>query len=93
MSDIRGWLDNLAHLEAKELNDPATLDALRGIGRDAGEEIDRLRAALRECANDLEAYVKAQYPAGSFKYPSLERKYISDMEPVRRALKLLGEEQ
>ena len=87
---LMGWLDRLAHLEQTETRDPRNIEAIRSIARDATARMEMLEAALRECANDLEAYVKAQYPAGSFKYPSLARKYENDMEPVRRAREILG---
>lgn len=80
MSDIvarlrKHWIDELSDDDMTE----------------AADEIDRLRDVLRQCADDLEAYVKAQYPAGSFVYPSLQRKYEADMEPVHRARSILPE--
>lgn len=55
-------------------------------------EIERLRAALTECADDLEASVKAEYQ-GTLDYPSQRRKFERDMEPVRKARALLGADQ
>ncbi len=53
--------------------------------------VEGLEAALRECADDLEAEVRAthgaDHPDGI--HPSQERKYERDMEPVDRARALL----
>ena len=52
-------------------------------------EIQRLRAALKECADDLEALVSAEYHDRA-KYPTIMRRYMRDIEPVRKARVLLG---
>jgi len=57
--------------------------------RNFGAEITRLRAALRECADDLETEIKARYPAQVQIYPSEKRRFDRDMEMVRRARELL----
>lgn len=55
----------------------------------AAREITALRDALRECANDLEVHVEQEY--GPLRgYPGYERKRSRDLEPVRRARELLG---
>lgn len=61
---------------------PITLNA-------AADEIARLRAALRECADDLASEIAARYPAEVLRYPSEQRRHDRDMEPVRRARELL----
>lgn len=48
-----------------------------------------LRTALLDCATDLQASVAAEY-ADTLHYPVMRRKYERDMEPVARAMKLLG---
>ena len=53
------------------------------------EEIERLRAALRECADDLEAYINAHY-GKTLDWPSQQRRYDRDMIPVVEARKLLN---
>jgi len=50
----------------------------------------KLRTALIDCANDLEASVDAEY-RGTLDYPSQRRKYDRDMEPVKRAREALGQ--
>lgn len=55
----------------------------------AADKIERLRAALKGCADDLEASVNAEY-RGTLDYPSQRRKYDRDMGPVIRARHLLG---
>ena len=50
----------------------------------AAAEIERLRAALRECADDLAAEIEARYPAPIRRaFSSEQRRYDRDMEPVR----------
>jgi len=61
---------------------PITLNA-------AADEIVRLRAVLRECADDLETEIKARYPAQVQIYPSEKRRFDRDMEMVNRARELL----
>ena len=52
-------------------------------------EIERLRAALKECADDLEAELNGRY-ANTLDYPSQRIKYDRDMTSVRAARTLLG---
>lgn len=47
-----------------------------------------LRAALKDCADDLEASVKHEYD-GVLDYPSMKLKFDRDMQPVLRARELL----
>lgn len=44
---------------------------------------------LRECAEDLEAYVNAEYAGTQDKYPSQRRRYDRDMLPVIHAKEIL----
>jgi hypothetical protein len=44
---------------------------------------------LRECAEDLEAYVEAEYAGTQNKYPSQKRRYERDMLPVIHAKQIL----
>jgi hypothetical protein len=54
-------------------------------------EIKRLREALKECADDLEAEVEARYSHGIKEHPAMAPKYARDMEPVVKARSLLAE--
>lgn len=49
-----------------------------------------LRAALKECADELEAEIEAHYK-GLLVYPVMQRKRARDLEIIDRARKLLGE--
>jgi hypothetical protein len=57
----------------------------------ANARIAALEAGLRECANDLVAYVNVEYPISlRDEYPEIyERQYVREMEPVVRARALL----
>lgn len=52
-------------------------------------QLDRLQAALKECANDLEAEIDARY--GRPVHPALAHQYERDMEPVQTARAILAE--
>lgn len=54
----------------------------------AADEIERLRAALKVCADDLASEIDARF-AGAQDHPALKVKYIRDMAPVVRARDLL----
>ena len=58
----------------------------------AHREIERLRAALRECANDLECELNGRYDQ-TLDYPSQRAKFDRDMQPVLAARKLLNSER
>ena len=47
-------------------------------------KMERMREALRNCADDLESELKARY-AGTLDYPSMKARYDRDMEPVVEA--------
>ena len=61
------------------------------LAEDMADEIERLRAGLARLIGSYEEYVRQQYPAGSFKYPAVMRKYEADMEPAQRAREILGD--
>jgi hypothetical protein len=61
----------------------------RDFYRSVKAEIERLRAALKECANDLESELNGHYQ-GTLDYPSQQCKFERDMEPVVAARKLLA---
>ena len=52
--------------------------------------LSRLADALRECSDDIECYVEANYPNRSA-YPSEMNKYNRDIRIVERARALLAE--
>lgn len=70
----------------------ARCEAYKGQVEAGAKEIERLREALKECADDLESLVKAEY-APMLDYPDKRRKYKRDLEPVIRARELLGNQQ
>ncbi len=55
------------------------------------EKIGRLRAALKECADDLEAELRDRYKLTMDTYPSEKHSFDRDMVPVLNARKLLDE--
>jgi hypothetical protein len=56
----------------------------------AADEVERLRAALRECAGDLEDELKARY--GSPPHPVMEGRFLRDMQTVTMARRLVDEQ-
>jgi hypothetical protein len=56
---------------------------------EAGAEIERLRAMVRALADDLESEVEGHYALVK-DHPAMTPKYERDMEPVRKARKILG---
>ena len=46
---------------------------------------------LRECSDDLQALIDAEYAGMQDKYPTMQRKYQRDIEPVTRARNLIAE--
>jgi len=64
---------------------------VHAVMQDAADEIARLRAALRECADDLERKVWALFPVGrlGIRLPPDQERYNDHMAPVRRARELL----
>lgn len=57
----------------------------------AADEIERLRVALKECADDLEAHVEGDYNSIG-RHPGMNRRYERDITPVRTARALLNEQ-
>jgi len=51
------------------------------IMRDDLSEIERLRALLKECSDELADQVEGQY-AKSKEHPAMKRRYDRDMQPV-----------
>jgi ElaB/YqjD/DUF883 family membrane-anchored ribosome-binding protein len=49
-----------------------------------GAEIEKLRALLKECADELADQVEGQY-AKTKDHPAMKRRYDRDMQPVRDA--------
>jgi len=66
-------------------------EAVKEIERLRAEN-DRLRAALKECADDLESAVEHQYDKVK-DHPAMTRRYERDIQPVHIARKLLANEQ
>lgn len=52
------------------------------------DEADKLRAALKECADDLAAEIEARFNAIK-RHPAMEARYERDMTPVKKARELL----
>ena len=51
----------------------------------AEAQVERMRGLLSECADDLESYINAEYPINTRNaYPSVQRRYFSNMEIVTR---------
>ncbi len=55
------------------------------------KRIHALESLLRECADDIEAYVEATYTGTRLKYGTEQAKYERDIEIVHRARALVGE--
>ena len=55
----------------------------------AYEEIERLRALVKELADDLEAELNSHYPPEVRAYPSEQRRYERDMANVYEARRAL----
>ncbi len=57
---------------------------------DAADEIARLRAALKECADDLANEIEGRFNSVG-RHPGMKRRYDRDMVPVNNARALLGQ--
>jgi hypothetical protein len=53
--------------------------------------IARMADALRECSDDLQASIDAEYAGMQDKYSTMKRKYQRDIEPVTTARDLIAE--
>ena len=63
----------------------ATFALMLRRANEAEAENERLRLLLTECAEDIRSYVDHEYPEASrAQYPSIERRWIRDMELVWR---------
>jgi hypothetical protein len=59
--------------------------------RQQRKDMEAIKAALSECADDLESMIAAQYAGSEKVYWSQRQKFDRDMEPVNRARALLKE--
>ena len=75
--------------EASVLATLATVTQWRAV--DAEARFDALAVAARECADDLEAEIKARY-SGTLDYPTMRDRMKRDMEPVTALRALLDKE-
>ncbi len=75
-------------MTCKFCNDTGEQRYWEGRWRDEKAENERLRAALKDCADELEGYVEHHY-AKTKDYPSELRRYERDIEPVRKARELI----
>lgn len=67
----------------------AAVNAVAG-NPDLDAFIRDMASALRECADDNEAYVNDLYPEQLRHHPAMKRRYERDMRPVNRARELLA---
>lgn len=58
---------------------------------DLRERAERAEAALRECADDLEAELRARYEMGSDKKIYMQARFERDMQPVANARAVLAQ--
>jgi hypothetical protein len=79
-------IDAERHEAADEIE---RLGALASIVREQGFEIERLRALVKDLADDLEAEVNGHYPPEVRAYPSEQRRYERDMANVYEARRAL----
>jgi hypothetical protein len=93
MTDIVERLRKAAKNETETLRKAVHGDtsAVRVISDQAADEIERLREALNECADSLEAYVEHEY-VNTKDHPAMAWRYERDMEDVYRARALLKKE-
>lgn len=89
MSVIEDQANQIERLENEivDLNSEVDRLAIRVVPK-LEAEIEQLRAALRECSDDLAAYIEHHY-AGTLDYPSRKAKYDREMDVVLAARKLL----
>jgi hypothetical protein len=65
----------------------ATLDVLQATP----DLVNRLCEVLAECSDDLQSMVDAEYAGMQDKYPTMQRRYQRDIEPVTKARNLIAE--
>lgn len=84
-ADQKEYLDRIASVK------PDLTQIIGGPGavhptRPSSDVLAKVREALRECADDLEAEVKGRYvDASEMVHPALRTRFSRDMEPVYRA--------
>jgi hypothetical protein len=61
--------------------------------REAADEIEKLRAALKECADDLEEEINGKYRGSQNIYIHEMHRFDRDITPVMNARKLLQGEK
>jgi len=66
---------------------------LGGLLMEAADEIEKLRAALKECADDLEEEINGKYRGSQNIYIHEMHRFDRDMAPVTNARKLLQGEK
>jgi len=91
--DCEVWADDVTWWVKKENDSDVAyirLDLHEATIAEKDARIAELETALRECADDLEAGIKADYPGDSLTYPTMERRYNQDMETVNTARRLLS---
>jgi hypothetical protein len=88
-ADAWWWIDSQEPERRRQAGDPDS-QLLGLIRRDKlRAEIERLREALRECADELEVVVEDRY-RDTKGYPSEKRRYERDIAPVLKARDLLS---
>jgi hypothetical protein len=85
MSDIHARL--VEWRDAKNLR-----REVRQLAGDAVAEIDKLRAALKDCSDELAEFIEHHY-AKTKDHPAMKRRYDRDMTTVLAARALLNYEQ
>lgn len=78
----------IERLTARNAEHEARYDALEAKEEFRRREVERLRAALKECADDLASELDGRY-AGMLDHPAMKRRYDRDMESVISARFLL----
>lgn len=72
-------MDIVKRLRALVILDEVSSD--NPLGREAADEIERLRGLLKACADELEDQVEGHY-AQTKDHPAMKRRYDRDMQPV-----------
>ena len=84
-----GYLHEIERLRAQNTNYGVSISQMQDEAKALKAEIERLRAALKECADDLESELNGHYQ-GTLDYPSQQRRFERDMAPITAARKLLA---
>jgi len=91
MSDIVKWLRIAPPDESRHVREAR--GALWIKLKEAADEIEKLRAALKECADDLEEEINGKYRGSQNIYIHEMHRFDRDMAPVTNARKLLQGEK